>query len=158
MRAFVVRYPKNRITDILLSLICLFAVMLIVNAARADTPVGAQTDEYAAIVERFISENGLTADLSSLAVSEKLIPYVFDATYADYAILQREQGFELDAYRGRYAYVYSYELENYEFYENDGAVFVNIMVCDGRIIAADICTASVNGFITGVIENAHNSS
>lgn len=73
------------------------------------------------------------------------VPQVFSKVYEDYNTLQKRQGFDLTLFAGKEVTLYSYTVLNYPSTET---VLAHLMVCDGMIIAADICSTSLNGFIS----------
>lgn len=76
------------------------------------------------------------------------IPSEFNDTYNKYNEIQLSQGFDLTAYRGRAVTVYTYNITNYEGYENRDCIFANLLVCDNILIGGDICSTSVSdGFM-----------
>lgn len=76
------------------------------------------------------------------------IPSEFNDTYTKYNDIQVSQGFDLTAYKGRTVTVYTYNITNYEGYENRDCIFANLLVCDNVLIGGDICSTSVSdGFM-----------
>ena len=82
---------------------------------------------------------------------EIVIPSVFSDVYENYNALQKNSGFDLSAYKGEQATVYTYPVTNHP--EGDG-VMMNIIVCKGRIIGGDICSAEYDGFMTGLVRKS----
>ncbi len=82
---------------------------------------------------------------------EIVIPSVFSDVYENYNALQKNNGFDLSAYKGEQAEVYTYPVTNHP--EGDG-VMMNIIVCKGRIIGGDICSAEYDGFMTGLVRKS----
>ena len=82
---------------------------------------------------------------------EIVIPSVFSDVYENYNALQKNNGFDLSAYKGEQAEVYTYPVTNHP--EGDG-VMMNIIVCKGRIIGGDICSAEYDGFMTGLVRTS----
>ena len=80
-----------------------------------------------------------------------VIPSVFSDVYENYNALQKNSGFDLSAYKGEQAEVYTYPVTNHP--EGDG-VMMNIIVCKGRIIGGDICSAEYDGFMTGLVRTS----
>ena len=76
------------------------------------------------------------------------IPSEFDKVFAAYNELQREQGFDLSKYRRKTVTRYTYTVTNFE--NEEGTVYVNLIVYRNRVIGADICSADVSGFICGL--------
>lgn len=156
MKIFCFRYPRNTVTDILICLLCVFVISLIL--INADYKYEAMCSSPNNNIIRFLEENGWDADTESGSSSEKTIPAVFDETYEEYALLQEEQGFDLQKYKGRKITVLSYPLRNYPGYENEENIFINILIYNNNIIGADIHSTSINGFITGAVRDAENPS
>lgn len=156
MKMLIFRYPRNAVTDILVSLLCMFVIALIlINAEyRYDVYCSNEND----IISQFLADNGWIADVGAGSCEEKLIPDVFDDTYKQYSVLQEKQGFSLEKYKGRKVTVCSFPLRNYPGYEGSDNVFINLMLCDGRIIGADILCTSINGFITGAVRNGNTET
>lgn len=80
-----------------------------------------------------------------------VIPSVFSDVYENYNALQKNGGFDLSAYKGEQATVYTYPVTNHP--EGD-EVMMNIIVCKGRIIGGDICSAEYDGFMTGLVRTS----
>ena len=80
-----------------------------------------------------------------------VIPSVFSDVYENYNALQKNNGFDLSAYKGEQAEVYTYPVTNHP--EGDG-VMMNIIVCKGRIIGGDICSAEYDGFMTVLVRTS----
>ena len=149
MKVFCVKYPRNTVTDILLSLLCIFIISLILINGKYKTESVFVDDNQ--IVYDFIENYGWLADYSECEKTSVNIPYIFDDVYKDYNVLQMSQGFDLEGYKGRAVLKYTYRLLNFPEYENDDNVFINVLLSDGVIIGADILSTSINGFITGVV-------
>lgn len=76
------------------------------------------------------------------------IPARFDEVYEQYNALQKEQGFDLSRYRGCTAQKFSYRITGVDGADPAVPINANIIVCEGKIIAADISSAAANGFVT----------
>lgn len=76
------------------------------------------------------------------------IPAEFNDTYRRYNEIQLSQGFDLEPYKGLEVTVYTYEITNYEGYENRDCVFANLLVYENALIGGDVCSTSVSdGFM-----------
>ena len=80
------------------------------------------------------------------------IPAEFDRVMENYNQIQRQQGFDLSKYRNRDMMRYTYRITNYPDY--DGTVYCNLLIYKNRVVAADICSSDVNGFIAGLTGTA----
>lgn len=81
---------------------------------------------------------------------EVVIPKTFSKVYSDYSSLQKKQGFELTKYSGMEAKRYTYEILNYPTGENN--VVADIIVYRNQVIAGDVQSAALNGFMHGLNE------
>ena len=96
----------------------------------------------------FLRQFGLEATPDEATEVEVTIPSEFDKVFAAYNELQREQGFDLSKYRKKTVTRYTYTLKNFE--NEEGTVYVNLIIYRNRVIGADICSADVSGFICGL--------
>ncbi|MFR5876018.1 MAG: DUF4830 domain-containing protein [Eubacterium sp.] len=79
------------------------------------------------------------------------IPNEFNDVYTQYNEVQKEQGFDLEKYKGQSATLYTYNITNYKSNKN---VIADLIVCNGVLIGADLCdTSADNGFLVGLSEN-----
>lgn len=149
MKCIVVRYPKNVITDVLLSLLCAFIIILILQNGET---VGVVADhaESSSIAVRFLAENGLNVVVGSEKTELISIPVVFDDTFKEYNEIQKKQGFDLQDFAGRQVLKCSYELSDY-LQNAEDIYFATVYLYNNEIIAADIYSSSVSGFMTGVL-------
>lgn len=77
-----------------------------------------------------------------------VIPSVFNDVYNRYNEIQKEQGFDLNEYKGRNAKMFTYNVTNYK---NNDNVIANLLVCDGVLIGADLCdTSARDGFLVAL--------
>ena len=80
-------------------------------------------------------------------VVELVVPKAFDDVYTAYNDMQKEQGYDLIKYQGKRAKRYTYVVYNYPGYE--GGVRLNLVVQGNRIIAGDVCSLELDGFMHG---------
>lgn len=103
---------------------------------------------------KFISQFGWEVDEDPAEVSEIIIPEEFDAVYENYNTIQRAQGLDLSAYRGKRVKRWTYTIRNYPGYEkNSDCVRINLLVFDGLVIGGDVCSTELNGFMHGFASN-----
>lgn len=81
---------------------------------------------------------------------EVVIPKEFSKVYTNYASLQKKQGFELSKYGGIEAKRYTYEITNYPTGEK--GIVADIIVYRNEVIAGDVQSTSLNGFMHGLNE------
>ena len=73
------------------------------------------------------------------------LPRIFDAVYAKYNDVQKQQGLDLSKYKRKKVTRYTYEVTNYDGYE--GTVYANVIVYRGRVVGGDLCSAAPDGFV-----------
>ncbi len=143
------------------ALICLFAVIggIISVSSTASAPaskVGGVNMRASNAEERiaFFSQFGWEISEDPLEVKEVVIPTEFDETYEEYNTLQKNQGLDLSKYKGKRVKLWSYEIKNYPGYENAyGVIHGNILVYEGVVIGADICSVELDGFMEGIMKD-----
>ncbi len=107
---------------------------------RPDGSTAAQRVEY-------IKSFGWDVGIAPTNIKEIRIPANFDEAYEQYNAIQREQGFDLRKYRACYAYKYTYDILNYTE-PSPVPICANLIVCEGKIIGADISSSEADGLVT----------
>ncbi|MBP3917831.1 MAG: DUF4830 domain-containing protein [Clostridia bacterium] len=95
----------------------------------------------------FLSQFGLEVDEAHAECVEVTIPARFDAVYEGYNAIQKEQGLNLERYRGKKVMRYTYPVTNYEGY--NGTVLATLLVYKDKVIGGDVCSAETDGFLHG---------
>ena len=98
----------------------------------------------------YLAAQGWTVDPKTETAQEITLPREIDGVLADYNTLQRKQGFDLRPYSGLDCTVYSYVVTNYE---TDEPVLCTIYLYKNRVIAGDIHSTSLDGFMHGIRKN-----
>lgn len=98
--------------------------------------------------EMFLKELGWEIDPSTEECRDVVIPPSLEGIMEEYNRMQRSQGFDLSDYCGKTCRQYSYDVTNYPEYE--GRVIVTVYVCGRQVIAGDVHTASVGGFMHSI--------
>ena len=95
----------------------------------------------------YINSFGYKTD-SNEESKEIIIPQKFNEVYNKYNEIQKQQNFDLTAYKGKTAVMYTYHITNYG--DNDN-VIANLIVLDGELIGADLCdTSADDGFLVAL--------
>jgi hypothetical protein len=95
----------------------------------------------------YLAAQGWTVDPETETAQEITLPREIDGVLADYNDLQRRQGFDLRPYCGLGCTVYSYVVTNYDA---DEPVLCTIYLYKNRIIAGDIHSTAMDGFMHGI--------
>lgn len=93
----------------------------------------------------YINSFGWEAGITHTDVREVRVPLEFDEAYEKYNDIQREQGFDLRKYRACTVKKYTYAIENAS---DSVPICANLLVYEGKIIAADISSAEAEGMVT----------
>ena len=96
----------------------------------------------------WLREQGWEVDPQPTGELEVVIPAEFDGVYESYNDIQKSQGFDLSRYKGETAVKYTFLVKNYP-QETDG-VAANLLVHDGKLIAADLSSLELGGFLKAV--------
>lgn len=155
MRVWLLRAAQIKLPAILL---CAFAALIALSVAL---PHGDGTPATAKVSFSGIKDNaGRVALFSAYGwevqdepaqIVQVIIPREFDEVFTAYNELQKPLGLDLSRHRGAAVKRYTYVVENYEY---DGTVYGNLLLRDGTLIGADICSANADGFLQPLCERA----
>ena len=141
--------PRTRTALITLGALLFLALLLFLGHIGTQTPVlsgpaaATQADRI-----QFLASCGWAADPATEELQQIRIPEVFSPVYQDYNELQRQQGYDLDDYRGRDCLLYSYTVTNWP--DDTQTVLADLYVYKNRIIGGDIHSTNLNGFMIGL--------
>lgn len=106
---------------------------------------GIKTDEAR---RRFLEEYGWQLAGDAAKEGEITLPKNLDRVLIGYNEIQKAQGLDIGKYAGKTVMRYTYTVTNYEGYKDP--VYANLFIYRGRVIGADICSASPDGFVHGL--------
>ena len=109
------------------------------NSYDLSTPEGRQA---------FLLELGWEVDASTEEFRTVVVPEKLEGIMSQYNRMQQAQGYDLNEHLGESCQQYSYQLTNYP--DSDSPVFVTLYIQDGKLIAGDIHTNALNGFMHGL--------
>ncbi|MCL2020254.1 MAG: DUF4830 domain-containing protein [Oscillospiraceae bacterium] len=135
-----------------LIIIAVLAALLAVRCANVRS--GSVKAENPADVISYLNSFGWEVETIPVSVKNVQIPAKFSEAYERYNDLQRYQGFDLSKYRTDIVENYTFRIMNHPA---SGDVFANVLVFKGRIIGGDICSFSLNGFMTSFDGTAMSS-
>lgn len=149
MKMLVFRYPRNKITDILICLFCVFLILLILQYDSFIKTASAMPEEE--YVLQFLFCNGISVS-DEFTVESIILSDDDEDVFSDYNDIQKENGFDLEDYVGKSVKRYTFEV-NQESAADSKLLFAVVFTYNGEIIGADIHSPSVDGFIRGVKNN-----
>ncbi len=98
--------------------------------------------------QAFLLELGWEIDTDTEEFRTVVVPEKLEGIMSQYNRMQQAQGYDLNEHLGESCQQYSYQLTNYP--DSDSPVFVTLYIQDGRLIAGDIHTNALNGFMHGL--------
>lgn len=102
-------------------------------------------------MNEFIASLGWTVEQNPIEIVDVVIPNEFNNVYLKYNAIQKEQKLNLEKYKGKTAKRYTYVVTNYP--DTTQTVYLNLIIYKNKVIAGDVCSADVNGFIHGIKNN-----
>jgi len=150
MFIFTAKLNKKLIGYIILMLV-LIVVAIIVLASVGST---AEASEFSSRVktneERVAYLTSLGWDVAYEPVDQQdiIIPEDFSGVYGDYNELQKAQGFDLRDYSGFSCTRYTYSVLNHP--SGDASVVADLIIYKNEVIAGDIQSTSLDGFMEGL--------
>ncbi len=117
------------------------------EAASAPVSLSAVVKSNAQRVEYLRSLGWLVSD-EPLETASVVIPKTFSSVYDDYNAIQTGQGFDLKNYGGLEAVRYTYEVLNHP--GTADRVVADIIVYRDKVIAGDVQSVSMDGFMAGL--------
>ena len=100
--------------------------------------------------QQFIRDMGWETSKEYSAVRTVTIPEEWSEVYESYNKLQKQQGFDLEAYKGHTVEVYTYPVYNYEGHTDKDCMQLTLMVCENKLIGGDVCCTELGGFMQGL--------
>ena len=100
--------------------------------------------------QAFLKEMGWEVPERYEEVRTVLIPEEWDGVYEDYNDMQKQQGFDLTAFKGMQVQVYTYRVLNYPGHENEDCILCHLMLSDSKLIGGDVCSTAIDGFMQGL--------
>lgn len=133
-------------------------IVFLPNEQISTVPVTASVEDNADIkffklkdvgdMNEFISSLGWTVEKNPIEIVDVVIPNEFNSVYLKYNEIQKKQKLNLEKYKGKTAKRYTYVITNYP--DTTETVYLNLIIYKNKVIAGDVCSADVNGFIHGI--------
>lgn len=101
--------------------------------------------------EAFINELGWEIELDKEESKSVTLPESLDGVMRDYNEMQLKQGYDLRRYLGQGCTCYTYPVTNYPGYDRE--VYITLYIKGQRVIAGDIHTNALDGFMHGIKQN-----
>lgn len=95
-------------------------------------------------ISAYLKKYGWQTDQDKITFSQIVIPCKFNKIYNEYNKVQKEQGFDLENYKGSSAVLITCPVVNYAGIEN---VSAQLIISEDHIIGANLIRAGEDGFI-----------
>ena len=153
IKTIKVKKPNLLAAALLVVIVCLLAVVALTAYRSARS--GGYKLENEQQRQEFLKEMGWEVSGEFDECRQVLIPEQFNEVYEGYNELQKQQGFDLSAYKGKSCDVYTYKVRNYKGHEDKDDVRCNLMICDDVLIGGDVSSTELDGFMQG-LKNAES--
>lgn len=132
---------------ILVVLVCAVSIALLVTGCSGkDSPDLSENEQRVS----FLQSLGWQVSQEAVKIQQVNIPETMNETLARYNDIQMQQGFDLNEHLGKTATRYVYEITNYP--QTEGEVFATLLICDGKLIAADFSCWDEDGFCKPLLQ------
>lgn len=151
------RISKGSIVAVLIIVFMLLLLVLRLTAvSRSTTAYCEAVGKYSTAIdselsiEEFLKQFDIEIDKSTEQAVNIIIPSEFNQVYESYNALQQSQGLDLNDYKSKEATRYTYNVTNST---SNSDLICNIIVCENRVIAGDLCTTALDGAMTALTDN-----
>lgn len=145
MFAFSLRKIRIQVCLVMIACTVMLTVYLVLGSSGS-----VHTSATGDMVCEFLSAEGIHPVPGSMEHSVYTVPEEFDKVMQGYNELQKSQGYDLSKYKNKTVEKYSYTVADYPGYENTDFIKAHVFVYGGEIIAGDICSVKLNGFMEGI--------
>lgn len=150
------RISKTSIAAVLvIAFMLLLLILRLVYVSDSTTAYCEKVGEYNTIVEGdfsitdFLAQFDVEIDKNTKQAAKIFIPSEFNKVYENYNALQQSQGLDLTDYKGKEAIKYTYDVTN----SSSDDIKCNIIICENKVIAGDLCTTALDGSMTALTDN-----
>lgn len=138
---------KRIIVAVLLAAVVISAIFLLNNGSASESSPSIVVKDNADRVN-YLESYGWKINPEPVEEVTIIIPKDFDEVFQDYNSIQLEQGFDLSKYAGLEAVRYTYSVTNYP--GDETSVVADIVVYRNKVIAGDIQSTALDGFMHGL--------
>lgn len=146
-----VKKACKTVFTVLFIALAILAVILFVRNLTSDSSVILETEEQR---QEFLHSLGWQVSAEPIDVREVIIPSEWNEVFSQYNAIQMQQGFDLEAHRGKNVTIYTYEVYNYE--DKPENMIANLMVYENKLIGGDVSCTELGGFIQGLMKIENN--
>lgn len=147
IRSVKLKKPKLWLAGaaVLIAAILFFAVRAAGSQPPASYSMKTESDR-----QSFIKQMGWQTSETYSSCRSVTIPEEWSDTYKNYNDLQKQQGFDLEKYKGKTVDIYTYPILNYEGHTDKDCMQLTLMTYNGSLIGGDVCCTELDGFMQGL--------
>lgn len=134
---------KRKALGIVLAVAAVLTAAILLRSASATGNVSTKEGRAA-----FLRELGWEVDIESEDVRTVQLPETLEGMLAEYNEMQLDQGYDLSRHLGEQCQQYTYVVTNYPV--QDQTVLATLYVQGKQVIAGDIHSTALNGFLHGL--------
>lgn len=160
---FIVSMKANKKKIFLVMVVVILAVIGVFFYVNRNTSLNVNEYRVASyIVENnqqridYLKTFGWIVSDEATEIVDVVIPEEFSDVYKTYNKIQKEQGFDLEKYKGKRVKRYTYEVKNYP--NQPEYVRANMLVYNNQVIGGDICSIKIDGFMHGFALPRNNTN
>lgn len=127
--------------------LAVLAVVLFIKNITSDNTVALATESDR---QAFLSSLGWQVSPEPIDIRQVTVPNEWNDVFEEYNSIQKQQGLDLDDYRGKDVTIYTYEVYNYEGKPDN--MVANLMVYENKLIGGDVSCTELGGFIQGLMQ------
>ena len=149
MNIYTFKLTKKHIVAAILAAAVLIALLILLLPGRPAEETGATfTIKEPSDCREYLRQLGYETDGTTSETRTVQIPKAFDAVYENYNLMQKECGFDLQKYAGKKVELTTLHVTNWPDGED---VLADVLVYKKKVIGGAVYTASVDGFMQGLI-------
>ena len=127
--------------------LAIILLMIIVGFFSIDNSTNEMIVEY-------IEDLGWEIEATPKEITHLTIPKQFDVVYETYNAVQKQSGFDLEEFKEKKVTRYTYRVLNHKE-SKDTRVVAGVFVYEDTIIAGDISSTDMNGFLHAITETSN---
>ena len=135
---------KRKALAIVLCVAAVLCAAILLRSCGEKAPDLSETEGRQA----YLAGLGIEIDCASEDIRTVQLPETLDGTLRSYADLQLEQGFDLAGHLGQQCQQVTYRVTNWP--DADQTVLVTLYIQDKELIAGDLHSTALNGFLQGL--------
>ena len=149
MNIYTFKLTQKHIVGAILAVAALVALLILFLPGREAQETGVTvTIKEPSDCAQYLLQLGYETDFATAETKTVQIPKTFDAVYETYNRMQKECGFDLQKYAGKKVELTTLHVTNWPSGEE---VLADVLVYKKKVIGGAVYTASVDGFMQGLV-------